>query len=106
MGVDFQSDHRFMFAGNRVHKAAERCIKLVVINDVAANQNITSAHQIGKAGAHVIVHVHGKAVDGDIGKHRFFLTSIGAGRGQKADGTDIIFMRRINGGQGVGHEGR
>src|SRR3546814_5773409 len=78
MRVNLEPDHRFMLAGDRVGKAAERRVELIIVDDVAADQHIAALDQFRESGAHLVIHRHRKSVDRDVGEHRFLLPHRGA----------------------------
>src|SRR3546814_7114810 len=53
MRVNIEPDHRFMLAGDRVGKAAERRVELIIVDDVAADQHIAALDQFRESGAHL-----------------------------------------------------
>ena len=85
MRVDLQPDHRLVLAGDRIGKAAERRVELIVVDDVATDQDVAILHQLRKARAHVGVHRHREGVDRNIGKNRLFLSRRGARGDEEAN---------------------
>jgi hypothetical protein len=106
MRVDLEPDHRFMLAGDRVGKAAERRVELVVVDDVAADQDIAPFDQLRKTGAHLGIHRHREGVDRDVGEDGFLLPRRGARGDEEADIALEIRMRRVDGSHRIGHQGR